>query len=365
MATDKKRRMDGCKLLWHMDRVIEHYDHKNPVSPIHIDVGLTKKCNMRCVMCYGYFQNMNGASIERKALLENLIESAGNIGVRSLGFIGDGEPTLNPAWTDALRLTARRGMDASLATNGVRVDDDEKRAAVLENCKWMRFHISAITEEGYKKIHNSKARDKVLDNIKALIKYKHKHKLECEIGLQMVFVPTMMVQEVIPLAQFAIECGADYFVIKQCSLPDKGESGMVHFDVDDYDDPEVIDTLKQAEMMSTDRTDIVPKWDIINLKGEKKYDHCRGVQLLPEISGDGGMYPCAYFFGGNRPEFCYGNVHEQTLEEIVFSQKYWDIVDHMNEKFDPHHECKGCCRQDKTNEFIHDYINKPKGINFI
>ena len=364
-TTDKKRYMDGTKLLFHMDRVIDHYDKNKRIAPIHIDVGLTKKCNIHCCFCYGYYQNMSGEIIERKALLDNLVTPAAKIGVKSLGFIGDGEPTLNPACYEALILGKKLGLSMAISTNGVLVDDDYKRASILESCEWMRFCICSVNDEGYKKIHRSGHRKKVMENIEKLIEYKIKHNLKCEIGLQMVFVPTMMLDDVIEVSQYAIDVGADYFVIKQCSLPDGGESGITQFSLSDYEKPEVKDVLKRAEAMSTDKTDIVPKWNIIALKGEKKYERCAGIQLLPEISGDGGIYPCAYFFGGNRPELCYGNVHDKSLEEIIFSDKYWEIVDHMGKKFNPKKECKGCCRQDKTNEFIWEYLHPPKGVNFI
>ena len=364
--TDKKRFTDSTKLLWHMDRVIEHYDKGKRVAPIHIDVGLTKKCNVNCVFCYGYYQNMDGSIIQRDALLNNLVTSAADIGVRSLAFIGDGEPSLNPAYWDAMRLGKKKGLSLSTSTNGVLLDSDEKGAATLENCDWMRVNISAVSEEGYRAIHRSSKRDTVMKNIRDLVEYKHTHGLECDVGLQMVFVPTMMVKEVVDEAQFAIDNGLDYFLIKQCSLPDAGESGMVQFDMSEYDKPEVRDALKKVENMSTEHTDIIPKWNIIDMRGERKYEHCVGVQLLPEISGNGDFYPCAYFFGGDkRPELRYGNVHDNSLEEIVFSDKYWDIVKHMNETFDPTTECKGCCRQDMTNQFIHEYLQKPKGVNFI
>lgn len=364
-VTDKKRYTDGTKLMWHMDRIIEHYDKGERIAPIHIDCGLTKKCNIRCVFCYAYYQNMTGAVIERDALLSNLVSSAADIGVRSLAFIGDGEPTLNPAYYDALRLGKKRGLSISTSTNGILVDNDDKRAAILESCEWMRFCLSAVSEEGYRRIHRSKQRGKALDSVRKLVEYKHKHNLECDIGIQMVFVPTMMMDEVIPEAQFAIDNGVDYFTIKQCSLPDEGETGIVQFDMSEYDKPQVRETLERAESMSTDETDIIPKWNIIDLRGERNYDHCVGVQLLPEISGDGGFYPCAYFFGGNDPSKSYGNVHDNSLEEIISSKRYWDIVKHMNENFDPKTECKGCCRQDQTNEFIYEYLHKPQGVNFI
>jgi len=364
-TTDKERRMDDTKLLWHMNRVIECYDKGKRIAPIHIDVGLTKKCNMACVYCYGFYQNMNGAIISKDALLNNIVRSAAKIGVRSLGFIGDGEPTLNPAVYEALNLGKQLGLSLAISTNGILVNDDYKRDAILRSCEWMRFNISAYTKKGYKLIHRSDKREVVLKNIIDMVKYKKKHNLKCDIGLQMVFNPKLMMKEVIPLAQFAIDSGVDYFVIKQCSLPDKGESKIAQFDINLYNNSNVIKILKKAQAMSTNKTKIIPKWNIINLKGEKKYDHCYGVQFLPEISGDGGVYPCAYFFGGNNPKLCYGNVHKNSLEEIFNSKRYWRIVKYMNKKFNPKTQCKGCCRQDKTNEFISEYLNKPKGINFI
>ncbi len=364
-TTDKKRYHDGCKLLWHMDRVSEHYDKGKRVAPIHVDVGLTKDCNMRCEMCYGYFQNMNGAVIQRDALINNLVRSAAKCGVRSIGFIGDGEPTLNPAWEEALHVGKQEGLSLSMSTNGILVDTEEKQMTVLECCEWVRFHMSAFSKEGYEDIHRTDKRDVIMDNIKNLVRLKQKHDSKCDLGIQMVFIPDLMKDEIIPLAQFAIDIGVDYFVIKQCSLPDDGETGITQFDVNEYSSQEIIDVLKEAESMSTLKTDIIPKWNILNLKGEKRYDHCVGVQMLPEVSGDGGIYPCAYFFGGRAPEYCYGNIHVNTFEEIVFSDRYWNIVERMNTEFDPKTMCKGCCRQDMTNEFIHEYLHKPKGINFI
>jgi radical SAM protein with 4Fe4S-binding SPASM domain len=358
--TDKKRSTDSTKLLWHMDRVIQHYNGGERVAPIHIDVGLTKTCNADCIFCYGAYQNMNGAIMSRKAVIDNLVNSAADIGVRSLAYIGDGEPTCNPAYWDALKVGKSRGLYQQTSTNGILVNNDERRAAILENCNWMRFSLSAGTREGYKAIHRVDKWDVVKKNVEDLVKYKDKHNLKCDIGVQM----DLMAKEVIPEAKFALESGVDYFLIKQCSLPDAGETGMAQFDVKAYDDSRMVELLQQAQSMSNERTDIVPKWNIINLKGAKKYEHCVGVQLIPEVSGNGDVYPCAYFFGNPKyDDYKYGSLEDSTLEQIVSSERYWKIVKRMNEEFDPKTQCKGCCRQDKSNEFIWEYLHPPKGLN--
>ena len=207
-VTDKKRHTDGTKLIWHMDRVIKHYDKGEWVAPIHLDVGLTKKCNVRCVFCYGFFQNMNGAVMSEEAVMNNLVQSARDIGVRSIGFIGDGEPTLNPHLYKAMRKSKDLGISVALSTNGILLDNDEKRDAVLASSDWMRFNISAFTKEGYKNIHGVDQRDKVIRNIENMVLYKAQHGYKTDIGVQMVFVPTdIMTNEVLPLAEFTKAVG--------------------------------------------------------------------------------------------------------------------------------------------------------------
>ena len=265
----KKRYHDSTKLLWHMDRVIDYYDKKKVIAPIHIDCGITKKCNMSCTYCYGKMQNMTGAVISEYALLNNLIRSAAKIGVKSLGFIGDGEPTLNPACFEGLRLGNELGIDMAISTNGILLDTRVKQEITLKSCTWMRFNISAYSKDGYVNVHKSHKRDDVFQNVRNLVRLQKELGTKCDIGIQMVFDPSTMLHEVLPLARFAIDVGVNYFVIKQCSLPDDGETGINQFDLNQYTDDDVVAILKEAEEMSTEYTQIIPKWNIMGLKGEK------------------------------------------------------------------------------------------------
>ena len=65
--------MDSHKLTWHLDRVRDWLEGKR-IVPIHIDVGLSKGCNIRCEYCFGVLQGnfyKKGADIffPREALL--------------------------------------------------------------------------------------------------------------------------------------------------------------------------------------------------------------------------------------------------------------------------------------------------------
>ena len=50
-----KYAMGGHKLHWHLDRVNGWLQGRR-IVPIHIDIGLSKGCNIRCEYCYGVTQ---------------------------------------------------------------------------------------------------------------------------------------------------------------------------------------------------------------------------------------------------------------------------------------------------------------------
>ncbi|WP_455204734.1 radical SAM protein, partial [Kaarinaea lacus] len=182
-------RFDGHKMLHHLDRVMA-WQQGERFAPIHIDMGLTKFCNTACIYCYAVVQNMTkGKMIERDALLR-FIEDCGRMDVRSLGFIGDGEPTLNPAMYDATVLAGQNGIDTSMATNGLMLDMDRAHD-LLANMSWIRFNLSAGTAAGFNRVHQSKAKnfDLLIDKIRTLVQIKKQHGYKCTLGLQMVLIP--------------------------------------------------------------------------------------------------------------------------------------------------------------------------------
>ena len=106
-------RFDGHKLLWHMDRVHDHYRDGKRIYPLHIDIGATKICNARCVYCYGIYQKMTNDIIPEPVLL-SLFRDAPGLGIKSLTLTGDGEPTLNPAVYEAVTIGKKNGLDIGL-----------------------------------------------------------------------------------------------------------------------------------------------------------------------------------------------------------------------------------------------------------
>ena len=349
---------DGHKLIYHMDRIYDHFRDGKRIDPLHIDIGTTKACNAKCAYCYGIFQKMSGDIMPREALMD-VFGTAAGLGVKSITVTGDGEPTLNPSMYEAVILGKSKGLDIGFATNGIALNMNKSRI-LLDSCVWIRFNLSAVNQKSYLNIHGVDEWDRVLKNIEEMVQIRSVFGIDCTIGFQMVLTPEAL-DDVIPEAKLAIGLGVDYFVIKQFSDPACDE--MSRFGLDWYDKPEIIEVLKAAELLSNDVTKIVPKYDMIHSKGIRQYDRCVDCALLFQISGSSKCYPCGYLFGNDR--YCYGDLKQNTLKEILDSEQYWSVVKHMREEFDVHTQCKGNCRHDFTNKFIWDYLHQPQHLNFI
>jgi len=316
----KKFLFDGCKLLWHQER-LQQFLNGERIMPIHIDMGIHKACNIKCVYCYGVKQG-KGTQFISKSALRRLARDAGLVGVKSVSIIGDGEPTMNEGLLDFTFDLHAFGVDCAVATNGLLLHGNlGKVDSLTSSCTWLRFNISGIDK--YDSIMGAPAGS--LAKIEAVVKHAVAHNNGCTIGLQAVLIPDGF-SEILPLAKAAVDWGVDYLVIKQFS--DGGAGMPMHFDMDEYGKAQ--DDLLQAATMSNERTKIIVKWGAmkdsteITKRRHWGFDRCIDLPFLFQISGDGGCYPCGFMFG--NAEYCYGNVNEQELCGILYSDHYWNIV---------------------------------------
>ena len=362
---NEKYRLDGHKMMHHMDRIVE-WQNGERIAPIHIDMGLTKFCNTGCIYCIGVTQGMvKGTMIEPDALMR-FMDDCGRLGVRSVAFIGDGEPTLNPALYDAVVRGAKVGIDTGIATNGLLLDM-ERAHELLRDATFIRFNLSSAEPENFLRVHQTKANDfnKLVEIIKTLTQIKKKNNYKCTLGIQMVLIPENF-DQVVSLAKLGAEIGVDYLQIKQCSDTEYKEIGINH---EDY--KKVQDQLKEAEKYSTEDYLVKIKWNKINILDEtevykggfRKYDICFGTAFLGQVSGNGKVYPCGPYFGKDR--FLMGDIHEQSYFDIVKGDRYWEVHKDIQENVDVHHDCTVGCRQDYINKFLWDMQQNPEHVNFI
>mgnify|MGYP001418342511 CR=1 FL=1 len=318
--------LDSHKLSYHYDRV-EAWENNQRISPVSVDMALTRACGAMCSFCYAMVQEPQERSTVKVKEALDLVDDFAEVGVRGVSLISDGESTLSKAYIPFIQHASKSGIDVGNATNGWEWEP-EKIEQVLPHLTWVRFTVAAGTPEGYSKImfkgpEHTHVFDRAMKHIKYAVELKKKQKLNVTLGIQMVLMPDFK-DEILPFAKLAVDLGVDYGVIKHCSDDEMGTLGV---DYSKYE--ELYDILKKAENLTNDETKIIVKWDKIKNGGKPSYKRFYGPQFLLQISGSGLVAPSGMFFNARYSKFHIGNFVDERFKDIFKSERYWKIMDYL------------------------------------
>ncbi len=372
MSTVKEEKiiLDASKILWHQDR-LEAWKRGERFAPITIDMALTRACNYKCEYCFSQLQENKRRPITME-VMRNFLDDCAEMGVRGISFVSDGESTMNPCYVESIIYGHSKGISMAMGTNGY-LTTKNVLEKILPAMTYFRFNITAGEPVAYSRIHGvpEKWFYQVKQNIKDAMEIKKKNRLDVTIGMQMVLTPKYQ-DQIIPLAKLGKELKPDYLVIKHCT---DDETGSLGIDYSAY--KKMYDTLREAEKYSDDDYLVKVKWSKIDAEGRRDYECCYGVPFHLQISGSGLVAPCGGLFNEKYKRYHIGNFVEQRFKDIIFSDKYWEIMDELaSEKFNAKKMCACLCLQHKTNEILDKYKKglislekpdtpSPMHINFI
>ncbi len=345
--------LDGTKVAWHEDRIAQ-WERGERFAPVTMDIALTRACNYGCHFCYAMLQENDRRSLTRDVVFR-FLDDAAEIGVRGISLVGDGESSISPVFVDTIVRGSENGISMACASNGLTIT--RRRAEeILPHLTYLRINFSAGEPKRYGEIMGVKEDwfDRVCQNIRDMVDLKRKNSLEVTIGMQMVVMPEFE-DQLVPLARLGKELRPDYLVLKHCSDDEDGTLGV------DYGRYErFYDKLREAETYSDDTYKVVVKWSKIEAKGERSYQRCYGAPFLIQMSGTGLLAPCSMMFNDRYKKFHLGNICDRRLKDIVFSDEYWEIMNHLaSPRFNAQASCPSLCLQHKFNEALDDHV---KGI---
>ncbi len=351
--------MTGHKLLWHLDRVSDWLKGEK-IAPLHIEIGITNGCNLACKYCYGDMigkaDRKNRFAMPKETLLR-LLQDAKDVGVKSVGFVGEGENTLSPYFYDAIEYAREIGLDLGIATNGITFKDS-KIKKIVESFVWIRFSLGASNRGTYLDVHGMDQFDRVMEVIKKCVKTKKRYNLKTTLGTQMVVIRNN-IRDIVPLAKLSKELGVDYFVAKPCSdTPDK------KLDVPHEEYLKLEDMFADAESYSDDNYSVVIKWNKFENLGLNEFKTCYGTQFNMTINAKGDVAPCGHLLGYHSEEFCMGNIIKQSFKDIIASERYWEVQKKV-QTLNVNKECETNCLHHYINSFLESLKNPPEHINFV
>lgn len=351
--------MTGHKLFWHLDRV-DRWVKGERIVPLHIQIGITNGCNLDCVYCYGGIMGKveEGTKFDmpREAVVR-LFRDAKEIGVKSIGLVGEGENTISPYFYDAIEYAKSIDLDLGMATNGIAFKED-KIKDILKSLVWIRFSLGSASRESYIRIHGKDRFDHVTANIRKCVEAKRKYGLKTTLGIQMVVLHDN-IEDIVPLAKLGKEIGTDYLVVKPCSdSPDK------EFNIDHKEFLKIGDILKSAERHSDHNYSVVIKWSKFNNLGVNEFRTCYGTQFNMTINAKGDVAPCGHLLGYRKDEFYMGNIIKQSFKDVISSERYWEVQERV-QTLNVNKECETNCLHHYINGFLEMMRKSPEHINFI
>ena len=353
-----KYRIDSHKLLYHPHQVSQWMEGKN-IFPIYMEVSPTSACNHRCVFCALDFVGYKKDHIETQRL-KDIISELGDLGLKSIMYAGEGEPFLHRDLAEIIIHTKASGIDVGIATNGVMMDSTvfEKIVGATE---WIKISCNAGSAETYSKIHrtNSTDFDKVINNLKHAVRIKNSGGHACTLGVQIILLPENE-HEIERLAFVSRDMGLDYLVVKPYSQHPK--SLTIRYKDINY--RRYGNLAKDLEKLNTSHFDLIfrkntmKRWD----NREKSYKRCLALPFWSYMDSLGNIWGCSVYLKDDR--FFYGNIYEQSFQEIWTGEKRRSSLTFVENDLDPA-ICRLNCRMDDINRYLWELKHPPLHVNFI
>jgi radical SAM protein with 4Fe4S-binding SPASM domain len=353
-----KYKIDSHKLFFHVPRVNDWLEGK-AIYPIYMEVSPSGACNHRCTYCGLDFMEYKKRYLDTDILKKRLMEM-GLLGLKSIMYAGEGEPFLHKDFEEIILFTKRAGIDVGITTNGVLLKEGVSER-ILGDVAWIKVSVDAATEETYKKIHRAAPQDfkKLVKNMSCAAKIKEKNNYKCVLGMQILLLPENQ-HEVVKLSGMAKDLGMDYLVIKPYSQ-------HLFSKTDKYKDIKYDEHLRLSEELAKlssgkfnviIRANTMKKWN----EGMRGYKCCLALPFWSYIDAGGNVWGCSVYLGDER--FFYGNIYENSFEEIWKGERRSKSLDLVNRKLDIS-QCRINCRMDEINKYLWDLRHPPEHVNFI
>ncbi len=357
-----KFRIDSHKLLYHVKRTSDWLDGKN-VYPIYMEVSPSGACNHRCTYCGLDYMEYQHRFIDTQIYKERATELAA-LGLKSIMFAGEGEPFLHKDISEIIKHTKESGIDVAVTSNGV-LFGSKMIGQTLDAITWIKISINAATPKTYADIHRTDEKDfdRVIENITEAVKYRNGHGLRSTIGMQMILLPENR-HEAVALARIGRDIGADYLVIKSYSQHLKSITTQYK----DFSYEDQMGLKEELDKLSTDDFNVIFRENAMSkLSTESKekgrgYSHCLALPFWSYIDAGGGVWGCSAYLGDER--FLFGNINENTFEEIWTGEKRMECMEFVNTELDVS-ECRTNCRMDEVNRYLWELKNPASHVNFI
>jgi MoaA/NifB/PqqE/SkfB family radical SAM enzyme len=287
----------------------------------------TTYCNLNCKMCFsrGFKCAKTHFLLDDfKRLLRQTRPS------QEVGFVGGGEPFMNPQFVDMLREVRKYGCDWNFATNGMLLDSTTAKDLAKINFGKISFSLDAATKETYNKLRYGGDWERVLSNFRdtaAIMKAS-----ESNVMVRADFVAMKSnIHELPDFVRLAKEIGAGAInVLHVQPLTKELESEHLFFH------PESQKYLDEANRLSKElKMYLIPRelnvkltpcmapWNEVHITAEGDIHLCCLTGTIKEKTTESFLTDYAI----DPKNSFLGNIRNQDINEVFFSETYTQFRD--------------------------------------
>lgn len=152
----------------------EELPSKKEVSefPLHLDIEITNACNLRCPMCFRRVMKDEEGFMDFD-LYKKLVDEGEKYGLSSINLAWRGEPLLHPKIFDMIQYAKEHGVvEIRINTNGTLLNEDRIKKLIKSGIDKVIFSVDGVTKDTYNRIRIGADFDKVIENIKEVIRVR-------------------------------------------------------------------------------------------------------------------------------------------------------------------------------------------------
>jgi radical SAM protein with 4Fe4S-binding SPASM domain len=277
---------------------------KRPVQwgyPVSISFEPTTSCNLRCPECpSGLRAFTRPTGMLQKDFFSETIDQLSNE-LLYLVFYFQGEPYLNPKFTEMVQYADSKKIYTATSTNAHYLNDENAKKTVESGLDRLFISIDGTTQETYQQYRVGGRLDKVLQGAANIVKWKKELKSKTPFIIFQFLVVRHNEHQIDEVNSLAKKIGVDQVRLKTAQVYDY------------VNDPNQL--IPKNEKYSRYKKDRNGK---ASFKGNNE-NHCWRLWHDPVITWDGAVVPCCF---DKDAQHKLGDLKKQSFKELWHNEAY-------------------------------------------
>lgn len=322
--------LNSNKIMFHFGKYLEDISKgQTNFKPIAIEIHPTAMCNHRCIHC-SYKERNESRDTISKEVMDKLIDSVISMNIKAVYFSGGGEPTIYPGLDEYINKLYRNDVECSIITNGS-CFEKMNLISIADKLNYIAVSVPGVDDDVFETITGTRNLDEVL-SLPTKIKEIHGEKSPI-VGSRIVLT-NKNYKQVQKFLKVIKEKKFDYALFKIVrDYEDRGQG------LNSEEESYLKNIINECSNIDENFTNIKKIFDYRKNPEFRNQCWVNKLGMIANVGTDGRVYPNIVEI--DNPDYCIGNLYEQTLEEMWNSEQHMKVKELSDKKW-LSGKCKNC-----------------------